>query len=267
MHLCIAFLQWSFNAAKFPKGLNRDEKMSRIMSTSTHSKCMIVMVLILVSAMAQMVSAETAQTWYLTGEPAGAPTANDGIDSHTKDALLNKSEGIGTWAGTRVDLPPDNVAWFYADTGAKCDLGFGENSWTAYIRTEEIKIDDEAGTHLKVSICKLDGAGSVTILAEGTKELTVTDAAYTLWEVDCMDMAGPQDFNAEDWLAVRLWWTDAPGGKNLRIYYKAETDRDSYITSPPSDPGYPVPELPTLVLFSAGLLILAGYAYMGRRNK
>jgi hypothetical protein len=34
-----------------------------------------------------------------------------------------------------------------------------------------------------------------------------------------------------------------------------------------ADPVPPVPELSTLILFSAGLLILAGYAYMDRRNK
>jgi hypothetical protein len=228
----------------------------------------ILVLVMVVLAMVQVVGAEAAQTWYLTGDnkPSGAPAASDGIDPHTRDALLNKSEAIGTWGGTRVDLPFDNVAWFYADTGAKCDLGFGENSWTAYIRTEEIKIDDEAGTHLKVSICKLDSAGSVTILAEGTKELTVA-GAYTLWEIDCMDMAGPQDFNAEDWLAVRLWWIDAPEGKILRIYYKAKTDRDSYITSPSSDPGYPVPELPTIILFSTGLIALAGYVLLTKRRR
>ena len=225
----------------------------------------ILVLVMVVLVMVQVVGAETAQTWYLTSnaKPGGAPTASDSL-AHAKDNLMHKDEWAGT--GTSFYLTPAKpAAWFYADTGAEYGLGFGEHSWKAYIRTEKIKIDDEAGTHLKISICKLDSAGSVTILAEGTKELTVA-SAYTLWEIICTDMAGLQDFNAGDWLAVRLWWIDAPEEKNLRIYYKAETDRDSYITSPSSDPGYPVPELPTIILFSTGLITLAGYVLLTKKR-
>lgn len=79
-------------------------------------------------------------------------------------------------AGCRIaDSAAKPVAWFYADTGAEIDLGFGEHDWEARIRTE--KIDGaEIGTSLKVSTCKLDTGGSVTILAEGTKVLTETNA-------------------------------------------------------------------------------------------
>jgi hypothetical protein len=229
---------------------------------------MIVMVLILVSAMAQMVSADTAQRWYLTGDskPDDAPIAIDGIDSHTRDALLNKSEGIGTWGGTQVTLLFDNVAWFYADTGAECGLDFGENPWEAHIRTEKIDTVDEIGSNLTVEICKLDkDTGNITVLARNRTALTAAETEH-LWNVTCEDNEfTTQDFNTGDWLAVRLSWDCSPD--SLLIYYKAESGSDSYITSPSTDPGYPVPELPTIILFSAGLLILAGYAYMGRRNK
>ena len=40
----------------------------------------------------------------------------------------------------------------------------------------------------------------------------------------------------------------------------------SYIRSPSVDPGYPVPELSTLVLLSFGLLALMGYVGLKRRN-
>ena len=221
---------------------------------------------VVVLAMVQVVGAETTQTWYLTSDdkPAGAPTASDDL-AHAKNNLLHKDEWAGT-DGSFYLTPAKPAAWFYADTGAECDLGFGEHSWKAYIRTEGIEEGDEADTHLKVSVCKLDTGGSVTVLAEDTIELTVA-SAYTPWEIICEDTAGPQDFNVGDWLAVRLWWTDAPEAKNLRIYYKAETDRDSYITSPSSDPGYPVPELPTIILFSTGLIALAGYVLLTKKRK
>lgn len=203
------------------------------------------------------------QVWYLTSVGSGAPTANDSLN-HSKDNLLHKGEWAGD--GTSFKLTPEKpAAWFYADTGAECGLSFGENTWTAYIRTEEIN-GEEVGTHLKVSICKLDSEGNVTILAENTTNLTEA-SAYTLWEINCIDNGSTyQDFSVGDWLAVRLWWIDAPEEKDLYIYYKAENERDSYIKSPSSDPGYPVPELPTLILFSSGLIILAGYVLLKRRN-
>lgn len=208
------------------------------------------------------------QVWYLSSDdkPSDAPSANDSLTPHAKDNLMHKNEWAGT--GTSFYLTPEEpAAWFYADTGAECGLNFGEHNWTAYIRTEGIETGDEAGTHLKVSVCKLDSGGNVTILAENTLELTVA-SAYTLWEINCIDNGTTtQDFGTGDWLAVRLWWIDAPAEKNLYIYYKAENERDSYIKSPSTDPGYPVPELPTIILISTGLLTLAGYVWLTKRRR
>jgi hypothetical protein len=118
MHLCITFLQWSFNAAKFPKGLNRDEQMSRTMSTSTHNRWMIVMVLILVSAMAQMVSAETAHvaTHVVISEFAtrGSDSAYDEfveLYNPTNSAIDISGWKLQYWGGsswsTKLTVPPD----------------------------------------------------------------------------------------------------------------------------------------------------------------
>jgi len=225
----------------------------------------ILVLVMVVLAMVQVVGAETAQTWYLTSnaKPGGAPTASDSL-AHAKDNLMHKDEWAGT--GTSFYLTPAKpAAWFYADTGAENGLSFGNNAWAAYIRLE--KIDGaEVGTHLNVSVCKLDSGGNVTILAENTTNLTEANA-YTLWEINCIDNESTyQDFSTGDWLAVRLWWIDAPAGEELYIYYEAENERDSYIKSPSSDPGYPVPELPSIILFSTGLIILAGYVVLKRRK-
>ncbi|RJS70350.1 hypothetical protein CW714_07460, partial [Methanophagales archaeon] len=111
------------------------------------------------------------QTWYLTSEakPGDAPPANDGLE-HAKDNLMHKGSGSGT--GEHFDLNYTEVAWFYADTGAKCGLGFGDNPWKAHIRTEAIE-DDEVGHNLTVEICRLEkGTGNVTVLASHTEQLT-----------------------------------------------------------------------------------------------
>lgn len=204
------------------------------------------------------------QTWYFTsdGKPGDAPIANDTL-THKKDNLMHK--GSRTGSGTNFDLNSTAVAWFYADTGAESGIGFGEHPWEAHIRTEAIE-DDEIGHNLTVKICKLNSStGNVTVIANNTTQLTAA-AANHLWDIRCEDNGlTTQDFSTGDWLAVRLSW-DCPTD-DLRIYYKAEAGSDSYIKSPSSDPGYPIPELPTIILFGVGLLVISGYVGWFKRRR
>jgi len=73
-----------------------------------------------------------------------------------------------------------------------------------------------------------------------------------------------QNFNTDDWLGVRVSWS-GPASEKIRVYYDAG-DKNSYVKSPTADPGYPIPELSTLILFSSGLLALAGYALKKRKS-
>ncbi|MFV9676361.1 MAG: right-handed parallel beta-helix repeat-containing protein [Methanosarcinales archaeon] len=203
------------------------------------------------------------QTWYLTSEtkPTGAPIANDSL-TPVRNNLMHKGSRTGT--GAHFDLSSTEVAWFYADTGAENSIGFGEHSWEAYIRTEEID-GAEVGHNLTVEICKLANVtGDVTVIASHTQQLTAVDTGY-LWSITCEDNATTtQDFSTGDWLAVRLRWdceTDV-----LRIHYKAAAGSDSYIESPLSDPGYPIPELPTVILLGVGLLVITGYVAWRKRR-
>jgi len=224
-----------------------------------------LLVIVLLGALVPVVeAAPDTQTWYLTsdGKPGAAPAANDG-QTHAKDNLMNKDSRTGT--GSFFNLPSDEVAWFYANTGAEFNLSFGENSWTAQVRTEAIS-GDEIGKHLTVEICKLDNAtGNVTVLASHSEELTAAGSKF-LWEITCEDNGGStQDFSTGDWLAIRLSWDYL--GDTLNIYYKAEVGSDSYIESPSADPGYPVSELPTIILLSICLFILGGYLWPRRGHR
>ncbi len=203
------------------------------------------------------------QVWYLTseGKPEGAPKANDNR-THVKDNLMNK--GSRTGSGKYFDLNYTEVAWFYANTGAANNLSFGEHAWKAHIRTEKID-GDEIGHNLTVEICRLEhGTGNITVLASNTTRLNETSDTKHLWNLTCEDNESTtQSFNTGDWLAVRLSW-DCPTDE-LRIFYGAEAGNDSYIESPSSDPGYPVPEMSTLLLFATGLTALAMVWFWRRR--
>lgn len=225
----------------------------------------MVFIFVLIMAGAQVVGAESpgSQVWYLTSEskPDDAPLSNDGLE-HAKDNLMNKGSRTGT--GTSFNLASDQVAWFYADFGAECDLGFGASPWEAHIRTEGIE-DDEIGYYLTVEICKLNNdTGEITVLAKNSTMLTEVESGH-LWNITCEGVGVPQDFKKGDWLALRLSWNCS--SDSLRVYYKAEEGSDSFIESPISDPGYPVPELSTLVLFCLGLVALFGYKYSFKDKK
>ena len=65
--------------------------------------------------------------------------------------------------------------------------------------------------------------------------------------------------------AIEVLWASGAVG-DLEVHCNPTNKHASKATSPFSDPGYPVPELSTLILFSTGLLVLAGYVVLGRRK-
>ena len=63
--------------------------------------------------------------------------------------------------------------------------------------------------------------------------------------------------------AIEVLWVSTAEG-DLEIHCNPPGDLVSKVTSPTSDPGYPVPELPTIILFSAGLIALATFLVLKR---
>lgn len=194
------------------------------------------------------------QVWYFTealNTTVNAPYANDGWD-HDKDLVMNKTKPV---EGASCQLNGQKGLWFYATTGAQTDLNFGDKNWTAKIYTSNP--GDKAGNTTNVDICKISSDGAVTVIASGSALLVDGTTEYT---ITCMDnSSNEQSFTTDDWLGVRVSWS-GPGTKTILIYYNPNSsgnDKDSYIISPDSDPGYPIPELNTLVLLSIGLIALA----------
>jgi len=75
---------------------------------------------------------------------------------------------------------------------------------------------------------------------------------------------GASGFSVSEGKYLAFKVTNLDPNRDLNIETKGEA---SWIFSPSTDPGYPVPELPTIILFSIGLLALAGYVVVRRKNK
>ena len=73
------------------------------------------------------------------------------------------------------------------------------------------------------------------------------------------------DIDKGERIAISFKWA-SDASKRVLIRCNSAA-RDSTLTSPPNSPAYPIPEPITIVLISTGLLMLAGYAYMDRRNR
>lgn len=72
------------------------------------------------------------------------------------------------------------------------------------------------------------------------------------------------DFKKGESLKLKLnWSSDRDPAVDLDVQCG---DGKTKLSSPPTDPGYPIPELSTLVLSSVGLLALACYVVYRRRN-
>lgn len=200
------------------------------------------------------------QVWYFTeaaNTTVNAPYANDGW-VHDKDLVMNKTKPAD---GTYCILDGGRALWFYATTGAQTDLSFGENNWTAKIFTSNP--GDKAGNTTTVDVCKITPGGAVTVIANGSVQLVADKTEY---DITCVDNTSTtQNFNTDDWLGVRVSWS-GPTNDTIWVYYNTTGGKNSYVKSPTTDPGFPIPELSTLILFSSGLLALAGYALKRRKS-
>jgi hypothetical protein len=203
-----------------------------MMSKSTHRSWVIILVLVMVSATAQMVSAGS-QTWYLSSDYTTSNyTMYKGSQDDCTGAVPISSLSSVIWA---------------ANQSAQCDVGFVANDWTGHLN----KTGSEANFSLAIGVWNgslFTPHGSATGTFDGAGEASFTISAYAF------------DVPSGDYLALMITNTDT---QNINIH----TNQLNDVSSPASDPGYPVPELPTIILVSAGLLMLAGYVYVGRRSK
>ena len=170
------------------------------------------------------------------------------------DSGLNKVMYKGSQSG---GAEPVLVEWleeviWIADEPASVDVGFPAGDWTGHLRKTGVGIDFE------VEIGVWDGS---FFDSWGSKEGDFgagNDADFTITIADSFTVL------ADEWLAFRVTNWDL---EYFDDFYIVTAGGPSYVSSPPTDPGYPVPELPTIILFSIGLLVLAGYVVLRRKNK
>jgi hypothetical protein len=225
-----------------------------------------VVIIVLVTAVLAMsvpvVEAADSQSWYFTNTDASIPIYS-GAD-------YNKTMTKGVEGGDNtVTLAPGECVWFYADEVAQCYVGFPEEKWSVVYWVKASHSGEAGEGRVYTRLGYVDSTGSPTRLGSTSASEAIT-SPQTIEEIveDWFSNNNVESFTVPDGgrLAVEVLWGSNPLG-NLEIHCNPTDNHASNMTSPTSDPGYPIPELPILVLFSFGLLTLAGYVTYSRKKK
>ena len=182
--------------------------------------------------------------------------AADGT-THSCDKAMDKTTGCSGSEKT-LNITSTSTAWWYNDA-AQVNSTFGESPWWSKI----YYTSDYDGTVTTIMYLVRDNGTIIKQLADGSKVFSAA-SSRTLDNTECADNTSTnQDFNVGQRLAVRISYS---GTGNFTIHY-ASLDACSHIDTPETDPGFPVPELPTIILMSTGLLALAGFVLYSRSRR
>ena len=150
-----------------------------------------------------------------------------------------------------ITLTPGDTASWYAENATQVDLTFPAGEWTVVLYAYTY------GNAVSTTVTVWNKRTGETI-CQDTLDINVPAGT----RVDVSMTAGPASFSVDDKVAVSV---KANSGGNLKLYYNA-IGKPARLVSPPNSPAYPVLELSTLVLFSTGLLALAGYVLLTKRR-
>ena len=188
------------------------------------------------------------QSWYFT--------TNNASDPLSTLATYNMTMAKGVDGGnTTVTLAPGQSVWFYADQVANCTVTFPVGTWDVSYWVKVLNTM-ESNTTLSTRLQSLTPGGVNTTIAENASSISYAEGA--LQDIG-LALATTASFSvpAGGRFALELCWPLSAKG-NLEIHCHPPERHASSVTSPSSDPGYPVPELPSVLLLGLGLLVLIG---------
>jgi len=148
------------------------------------------------------------------------------------------------------------TAWWYSESQALTDVAFGDDNWFAELF---YKNHYSKGT-LWAEVWSINPDGSTDKkLAVGSESVSWCDG-YKQVIIQCNNESGTQMVPQGNWLALKLWYDpDDKFQKDWIIPFYGSTCFPANLQSPPSDPGFPMPELPAIILLEGGFGCLALY--------
>jgi hypothetical protein len=148
---------------------------------------------------------------------------------------------------TLTILDGSSINWT-ANEAATVDVEFPADYWTGWLK---LNTPFAATENFTVAVGSYNTTTS-NFTSAGTQEFTGDDSktAFSL-NISANEFTVPKNNS----LALNV--TNPPAGSADLVIMTG--GGSSFITSPETDPGYPIPELSSIILFSVGLLALAAY--------
>ncbi|HSW58356.1 MAG TPA: hypothetical protein VLH15_08145 [Dehalococcoidales bacterium] len=213
----------------------------------------IIMVLSIVMVLCMLLSAPAMafqpgrQVWLLDSSMSGA------------NWVMEKSGGPNDNGQTgQVSLDAGASAIWLADQVAQANVTFTAGSWGLTLVT-----DSDWGTNgdkCLVEIGQWDGASFISEVST-TAQITYTVSGLTNI-VKLNIQTAPVTIANGNWLALKITNNDI----KTHVVHTGDSKHNSNLLSPQTDPGYPLPEIATIILLGAGVLGLGGYILLRRRK-
>ncbi len=188
-----------------------------------------------------------SQTWFLSSTTFEVPLAMPyfmyrGANHGKTTAIFFMNTVTSSWI---------------ANENATIDISFGTDSWKAVIYYTLA-----TGCSLTVTLCSFNYSNALFTPAVGASEtISALDSSpKTLTLTPTVPFTVPKN----DALALQISHTGVVGGES---YVYVESGKQSTLTSPLSDPGYPVPELSSVILMTSGLVVIGVLGYVGTHKK
>lgn len=182
-----------------------------------------------------LLQSPSAQTWYLHSDDV----MYKGVTDKTEGSVLIGASESNIWI---------------SDETASTDVTFASSTWTG--RVAFTSAPTGAHTFTVETGSSTDGSD----FTAGGPDATLTgngDATVFSYTTDAASFTVPNG----EYLAIKITNNSGSG-------YNVTTGLiSSYTNAPSTDPGYPIPELATIILLGSGLICLGGYLIFKRRMK
>jgi hypothetical protein len=185
--------------------------------------------------------APSSQTWYLNSGPV-SPFEMVREDSSSVSGLAL--------------IPAHGFQYWIANESALTDVTFPDGSWMLYVVTDsnwKNYVDFKIGSYNLASGVFTPFNTTVTLKGYGS----IPGLVQWIFEVNTQ--SGSEYVPMGDYRALKVF-------NNHNIAHKIITNGGSTLTSPDSDPGYPLPEIAAGILLGGGLVGLVGFVYMRRKK-
>lgn len=199
----------------------------------------------------------------MTGIASAAPGTQQWFLGSSSHALVNGAnvmvKDVSAVSGVTTVNSGSYKVWC-ADEVAQANVTFPSGTWVVQLRTDSDW--GVMGSQCVVDIGSCTSGGTFTSFGLQQAASLYWSGDMLKWEAQVASVTVPKG----DYLAIKISNTSTSANHTV-VAASDGCQGCSWMTSPCTDPGYPLPEVAAGVLMGVGIVGLLGYAYVGYRRQ